>query len=577
MFSLRAALIGLAPLALCACASLDGAPSADLASDSAASASPYGLFLAGQAAANYGQSGEAAGLFARAADAGGGPSNGFLAGQAFTSALLAGDVGRAAVAAPRGPDTDKGLVELGALVQGVEALSEGKGSAARSDLTRAEGSAATQAGAALLMPFAAAQAGDVEASIDQPIIAGSPIAQFFARLDQGKLFERAHRYEEAETAYRSLIAKGDPGSLATLDLGAMLERRGRGADAVTIYDEAIARTKDDAAVLAARTRAANHKAAPPAPSLRQSAAEALIAPASLMVARKEDDVALAYLRLALRLDPTRDEAWVLLGDVLAAQNDPAGARAAYLKPAPTSPQFADARAKLAWSYQNSGDKAQALAVARQATAAEPNNEDAAITLADLLRADEHYDESAAVLDGLIAGGADHPDWRLLYMRAVDNQETGRWDVAESDLQRALKLRPDEPELLNFLGYSWIDRGEKLPQALAMVQKAVNLDPNSGAMIDSLGWGYYRLGDYQAAVDKLETAASLEAADPDVNDHLGDAYWRVGRRLEARFQWSRVLTLDPSLKLRLEVETKLKSGLGGPDAPAVVADQLVSQP
>jgi Flp pilus assembly protein TadD len=562
---------GFGSLALCICASLGAVPGA-FAKDASGNISPYGLFLAGQAAANSGQSGDAAALFARAAKSAAPDSAAFLAGQAFTAALLAGDVNRAAALAPSGPDADKGLVELGALVQGVKALSENKGKIARTNFQHAEGSAATASGAALLLPFAAAEAGDKEASVDQPVIAGAPVAQFFARLDQGKLFEHAHRWEEAETAYRSLIAKGDPGALASLQLGAMLERRGRGDEAAAIYNQALMRAKDDPTLLAARARALSHKGAPPEPSLRESAAEALVAPASLMVARKEEDVAMAYLRLALCLDPNRGEAWLLVGDVLAAEGDQLGARAAYLKPGPASPQFVDARMKLAWSYQNAGQKDQALSVAREALAAHPNDRESGVTLADLLRADERYDESAKVLDGLIAAGADHPDWRLLYMRAVDNQETGHWQDAETDLQRALKLRPDDPELLNFLGYSWIDRGEKLTQALAMVRKAVDLDPHSGAMIDSLGWGYYRLGDYKSAVDNLETAVTLEPADPDVNNHLGDAYWRVGRRLEARFQWTRVLSLEPSAKLKAEVETKLKAGLDGPDAPALVADQ-----
>ena len=170
------------------------------------------------------------------------------------------------------------------------------------------------------------------------------------------------------------------------------------------------------------------------------------------------------------------------------------------------------------------------------------------------------------LDKLIAGQGDTPDWRLLYMRAVDYQESNHWPDAERDLTLALKQRPDEPELLNFLGYSWIDRGEKLHEALAMVQKAVDTDPKSGAMIDSLGWGYYRLGDYKSAVDKLEQAVELEAGDPDVNNHLGDAYWRVGRRVEARFQWDRVLTLEPDAKLKTEVEGKLRNGLGPMPTP-----------
>jgi Flp pilus assembly protein TadD len=162
---------------------------------------------------------------------------------------------------------------------------------------------------------------------------------------------------------------------------------------------------------------------------------------------------------------------------------------------------------------------------------------------------------------LIQGQGDHADWRLLYMRAVDLQASDRWSDAERDLSRALAEDPDEPELLNFLGYSWIDRGEKLPQALAMVKKAVSLDPQSGAMIDSLGWAYYRLGDYKSAVEQLEAAVVLEAGDPEINDHLGDAYWRIGRHNEAQFQWRRVLTLEPSAKLKADVEVKLKTGLG----------------
>jgi Flp pilus assembly protein TadD len=279
-----------------------------------------------------------------------------------------------------------------------------------------------------------------------------------------------------------------------------------------------------------------------------------------MVVQKEEELALAYLRLALRLDPTRDNAWVMVGDILADFGDQDGARAAYMTPKPGGEDYVAARGKLAWSYQTAGRKDEALEVARQTVAAAGTNMDAATTLADLLRADERYDESIAILDKVIAEQGGHPDWRLLYMRAVDYQESQRWPQAERDLSAALAERPDEPELLNFLGYSWIDRGEKLKTAMAMVQKAVDAEPKSGAMLDSLGWGYYRLGDYAKAVEKLEAAVVIEAGDPDVNNHLGDAYWRVGRRIEARYQWDRVLGLEPTPKLKAEVEAKLKYGL-----------------
>jgi Flp pilus assembly protein TadD len=308
------------------------------------------------------------------------------------------------------------------------------------------------------------------------------------------------------------------------------------------------------------------------PTIRQAAAEALIAPAASLMIQHQQDVALAYLRLSLRLDPNREEAWMLVGDVLSNNSDQTGAREAYNHIRPGSDRYVTARNKLSWTYQNADDHDTALKLARETVAGAPDNLEAAVNLADLLRADEQYDDSARVLDKVLAAQGDHPDWRLLYARAASEEEAGHWPDAEKDLQTALKIRPDEPELLNFLAYSWIDRGERLNEALAMVQKAVDANPQSGAMLDSLGWAYYRLGDYKTAVAKLEDAVVLEAADPEVNNHLGDAYWRVGRKTEAEFQWRRVLILQPSAKLKTEVEGKLKSGLDGSGPPAKVAGQ-----
>ncbi|MEP6967117.1 MAG: tetratricopeptide repeat protein [Pseudomonadota bacterium] len=568
-------LLAVIPLAgLCACAtrSLDAAavPGARFAGSRSATDSSYGLFLAGQAAINGGRGEAASAYFARAAALEPGADARFLDSRAFSAALLAGDVRKAAVLAPTGVSPEPGAVHLGAIVRGAEALAEGDGKRARAALTGPDVGAPHQGVAALLAPWAAAAAGDAEGAIVHPVIAGEPISQFFANLDQGKLFEHARRYDEAETAFRSLIASGDPGGIASINLGELLERRGRGAEAVAIYDRALARNPADGALMAARTRAASHGAPPALPSIRQSAAEALIAPATILIIQKQQEMALAYLRLALRLDPGRDEAWTLVGDIMSNIGDLDAARAAYRMPKSGSDQYIAARGKLAWTYQTAGDKDSALRIARETFGAAPANLDAATALADLLRADERYDDSVKVLDRLIADQGDHADWRLLYMRAVDFQQSDRWAEAERDLAAALKLRPDEPELLNFLGYSWIDRGEKLPQAMAMVKKAVDLNPRSGAMLDSLGWGYYRLGDYKTAVEKLEAAVVLEAADPDVNNHLGDAYWRAGRRVEAQFQWHRVLTLSPTAKLRAEAEDKLQRGLDRSLSPAIVA-------
>ena len=151
-------------------------------------------------------------------------------------------------------------------------------------------------------------------------------------------------------------------------------------------------------------------------------------------------------------------------------------------------------------------------------------------------------------------------WPLLYARAMCYEKTGQWPQAEADLQAALKLRPEEPSLLNFLGYSWIDRGEHLDKARAMVERAVELRPRDGYIVDSLGWALYRLGDYEAAVAKLERAVELKPVDPTINDHLGDAYWRAGRRVEARFQWMRALRSADDDTDKAAIQSKLDKGL-----------------
>jgi len=156
------------------------------------------------------------------------------------------------------------------------------------------------------------------------------------------------------------------------------------------------------------------------------------------------------------------------------------------------------------------------------------------------------------------------DWRSYYSRGAAREQLDRWPEAEADLRRALEISPDQADVLNYLGYSWVDRGEHLQEGLAMIRRAAEIRPMSGAIIDSLGWAYYRLGDYPQAVDWLEVAVRLEPADATLADHLGDAYWRIGRRIEARFQWQRAMTLEPDDPEVIRV--KIENGLPDEAAP-----------
>ncbi|UAL12491.1 tetratricopeptide repeat protein [Caulobacter segnis] len=519
----------------------------------------YGQFLAGQAALRDGKSKEAATYFGTAAVLGEDP--GLIQERSFTALLLAGEISRAAAAAPTNADATEAVKRLGVLTRVVEAIAIGKGKDAQALLKTEPPGFPHQQAAALLAPWAAAAAGDSEGAIVQPTLRNDKLVQFFGQQGQARLFERAKRYDEAETDYKALTASAATASIFTLDYGGFLERRKRHADAVALYDTALRAAPADQGLLRARARAAAKGAPPPLPTVRQGAAEGLVACAATFAGERQAQFALAYLRLALRLDPVRDEAWVLVGDLLNQNEDPRGAIEAYAHVPPGSPHYASAQSKTAWAWNDLGDKAKALEVARATATAVPSDRDAGVALADLLRAGGQWDESVAVLDPIIARESASPDWRLLYLRAVALEQAKRWPEAERDLQAALKINPDEPELLNFLGYTWIDRNEHLAEALGMVQKAVAARPQSGAMLDSLGWAYFRLGDYKTAVEKLEAAVEMEPGDPDVNGHLGDAYWKVGRTTEARFQWQRVLSLEPDDKQKAEAEAKLKDGLG----------------
>ena len=191
------------------------------------------------------------------------------------------------------------------------------------------------------------------------------------------------------------------------------------------------------------------------------------------------------------------------------------------------------------------------------------------TLADVYRTLERYGEAEPLYSQLLETSAE--DWRLSFARAIARERLGRIEEAEADLQRALGLSPDQPDVLNYLGYLWVDWGVRLQEGLAMIERAALLKPDSGAIVDSLGWAHYRLGAYDRALDYLERAVLLAPADPTLNDHLGDLYWRLQRRVEARFQWRRALSLAP--ENAAEIERKLREGL--PEAAAEGIDPQAS--
>ncbi len=265
------------------------------------------------------------------------------------------------------------------------------------------------------------------------------------------------------------------------------------------------------------------------------------------LSRRRAGVALLYARLAAMLDPGHGAAVLLAGDILADRGRFDEAVAAYRSVPAGSMLRPTAEARRAGAYASLGRFEEAVAVLEAEARARPRDPFPLGELGHLLRGEERYEEAAAAYDRALdrlGGQAEARHWRLYYGRGIALERTRRWRRAERDLLKALEFVPDQAYVLNYLGYSWVDRGEHYDRAEEMLASAVNLRPADGYIADSLGWVYFRTGRYDEAARELERAAALAPLDPVVNEHLGDAYWKLGRRLEARFQWRRALDFDP---------------------------------
>lgn len=273
-------------------------------------------------------------------------------------------------------------------------------------------------------------------------------------------------------------------------------------------------------------------------------------------------IALRYARLGVLLDPANDLGRMLVAAILETHDRHAEAITELEIVSDDSLFGWDARIEIADNLIFLGRDEEAIDHLEAMTEEREEDLDALERLGYLMRLRERYEEGTDYYDRALArvDAVTDNHWTLFYHRGITLERTERWPEAESDFKRALELKPDDPYVLNYLGYSWVDQGLNITEALEMIRKAVEQRPNDGYIVDSLGWAYYRLEDFEEAVVHLERAVQLRPQDPVINDHLGDAYWRVGRELEARFQWTRALGLEPEDDDREAIEIKLLNGL-----------------
>ena len=544
-------------LASCAAGQGGGVPSA--ANEDAQTAG-YGSYLAGRFAAIQHDMGDASKFYQASLQDD--PNNPQLLERAFLYTASAGDIDKSAAYGRRVVVLEKDN-RAARLVLAIADIKNGNFEDAHEQIAQSAGGPFTSLTISLLDAWAAEGMGDANTALtDLKSLKAQGGADALAVFHRALILDLTNS-PDADAAYKDALAISGASPRIVEAYGRFLERAGRIDDAKKLYVQLNTNNSvHPAAALAAARMAANQKPDRLVEHPVNGAAEALFGIAASLTDNTSADVAILYLRLTLHLKPDFDLAKILLADRFEALEKWHDAIKAYRALPKDSPYYRIAAIQIAIDETRIDKTDEAIATLKDLTSAHPDDVDAWTSLGDAYRSQEKYVEAADAYDHAIKllSTVNKKDWPLFFARGVSEERSNHWDAAEQDLKQALRLDPEEPQVLNYLGYSWIDQGHNMNEAIAMLEKARALKPFDGYIVDSVGWAYYRLGRYQDAVGTLEGAVLLVPSDPTINDHLGDAYWRVGRRLDAQFQWNHALAFKPADDQKAKIEQKLKSGL-----------------
>ncbi len=544
-----------------------------------------GTYLSGRLAARLNDNETAARQFETVQSAF--PANTELLDRAFYYNLLSGEIDDAIPLAQQvgslngSPEAENGG-GIAHLTIAAGAIAKGDYARARQELARIEDRDLMRTPAYLLTGWAIAGDEGDQAGIEHFSNPPSDLFSGFNPLHLALLYERTGQIAEARTAYQ----------LSFFGLGGPVGRR-RFTEFLTFSDDLDAAREanrlmlnqrgpmrqlglDNLAHLDAKTQKKRPRPVSPA----EGAAIALFTFSTAITERIYDErqsaeeagftlnepdltTPLAIAQLALSLDPDLDEAKRYLGTIYNVDGLHDRAIAQLSGIPKSSPYYEQAQIEIAGAYRAKEMPEAAVDLLYSGLQAPGERFESALVLAGLLNSEHRYEDSVSVLSRVLPDMdvETYPEgWRFLISRADALIKIDRWGEAEADLTRAVEIAPEEPTALNYLGYSWAERGINLDDAFALLEKAVEMEPRAGAIIDSVGWAHYQLGNYDAALENLEKAVSLEPSDPTITDHLGDLYWQLGRKIEARYEWRRALTLEPDARLKATLDEKLKDGL-----------------
>lgn len=372
--------------------------------------------------------------------------------------------------------------------------------------------------------------------------------------------------------YQALIATlGTGGARLKIAAAAAAQKAGRSDQAAQFLDVSTLRDPHPRLIPATRQLQANQPITSPVGKVSDGVAELFLRASVDLSQEKPTPLSLIFARLATMLRPDLDEASLLSAEVLRSTKNYSAAMAALSSIAPSSPLIIQANVLRAQVLLDDGKVEEGVALLKRLADSTPDTVGVWVELGDAYRRQNKAADAARAYDLAISKLKQAPqkeDWSLFYLRGVAYEQIKRWDLAEPDLRRALTLNPGEPNVLNYLGYSMLDRHLNLEEAKAMLERAVAQRPGDGTIVDSLGWAYFVSGNYDEAVKYLEQAIAAEPGEPTINEHLGDAYWKVGRTFEARYRWQAALDSDPEEKQSMRIARKLDLGL---DVAMAMAD------
>ncbi|HEY9451621.1 MAG TPA: tetratricopeptide repeat protein [Bradyrhizobium sp.] len=504
------------------------------------------------------------------------PKNNELLDRAFISSLADGDIDEAVKLADRILTMDKSN-RVARLVVGVRDLKQKKYSAAQVNINQSIRGPITDLVATLLSGWASYGAGDAKAAVANiDKLTGPEWYPIFKDLHTGMILEISGKEKDAGTRFERAY-KLDDSMLRVSDAYARwLSRNKDGAAATGIYEAFDKKLPRHPLVQEGlRETRAGKKLSPLVDSAQAGAAEALYGIGATLTRRGGEDLALVYLQLALYLQPNHPLALLSLADLYESVKKPPMAIKVYERMPASSPLKRNAQIQLATNLDAADRSDEAIKILKAVTAEAPKDIEAIMALGNIERGRKKFSDCATTYSQAIdamPGATDKNTWVTYYYRGICEERSKQWNKAEADMRKALELQPEQPHVLNYLGYSWIDQGINLDEGMKMIKRAVDQRPDDGYIVDSLGWAYFRIGNFEDAVKHLERAIDLKPEDPTINDHLGDAYWRVGRTLEAKFQWAHARDLKPEPEELPKIEAKIANGLPEDTSSAASADK-----